>query len=209
MPKPAGITSPVQLVVEGNDQFNFFRAFVEHVSLANVQIQNFGGIRELRAFLAALAVEPEFDGRVERLGIVRDAETNADGAFESVQNSLRYAGLPVPTRPEELTQGRHPAVSVLILPGGGRAGMLETLVCESFADDPVDRCIDEFFECVGNVEEFRDSRQGASFCVPDDDTQSRGIRLAWRRCKVNGNLDHSAFGGVRRFLGELANGARN
>ena len=207
MAQPAGITSPVQLVVEGNDQFNFFRAFVEYVSLANVQIQNFGGIRELRAFLAALAVEPEFDGRVERLGIVRDAETNADGAFESVQNSLRYAGLPVPTRPEELTQGRHPAVSVLILPGGGRAGMLETLVCESFADDPVDRCIDEFFECVGNSA-LRDSDKARAFAYLTTTPKPRhSVGVAARQGQWK--LDHAAFGGVRRFLGQLANGARH
>ena len=202
MPKPAEITSPVQLVVEGNDQLNFFRAFADHMSLTHVQIQNFGGVSELREFLAALAAEPDFDDRVERLGIVRDSETDADGAFESVQNSLRNAGLPAPERPEDFTQGRHPAVSVLILPGGGRAGMLETLVCESFAGDPVDRCIDEFFDCVGRAK-LRNPDKARAFAYLTTTSEPRhSVGVAARQGQWK--LDHAAFGGVRRFLEELA-----
>ena len=207
MPKPAAITSPVQLVVEGNDQVNFFRAFVKHVSLANVQIQNFGGISELRAFLAALAVEPDFEERVERLGIVRDAERHAEGAFESVRSSLANAGLPAPDGPEVLTGDRPPAVSVLILPGEGREGMLETLLCESFAGKRIDRCIDEFFECVGReaVTYPDKARAFAYLTMTAEPRHSVGVAAL----QGQWDLDHSAFGVVQRFLGELANGARN
>ena len=181
MPKPAAITSPVQLVVEGNDQVNFFRAFVKHVSLANVQIQNFGGISELRAFLAALAVEPDFEDWVERLGIVRDAETHAEGAFESVRSSLANAGLPAPDGPEVLTGDRPPAVSVLILPGEGREGMLETLLCESFAGKRIDRCIDEFFECRRRLG-THEVGKGARVCVSDDaDDDTEATAFRWGR----------------------------
>lgn len=205
MPGPARIASSVQLVVEGNDQFNFFTAFVAHLSLTHVQIQNSGGVSELRAFLAAIAAEPEFDEQVERLGIVRDAETNADGAFASVRHSLRNAGLPTPERPGELAEGR-PAVRVLILPGGGRTGMLETLVCESFARDPVDRCIDEFFECVGeaSIKNLDKARAFAYLATAPEPRHSVGVaalRGQW-------DLDHAAFEPVRRFLEELATGAR-
>ena len=172
------------------------------MSLTNVQIQNFGGVRELREFLAALAAEPEFDDVVERLGIVRDAETDADGALESVQNSLRNAGLPAPERPEDLTQGRHPAVSVLILPGGGRTGMLETLVCESFAGDPVDRCIDRFFDCVGHTVLRNPDKARAFAYLTTTPMPRHSVGVAARRGQWN--LDHPAFSGVRRFLDELA-----
>jgi len=37
MPQPAAIKSVIQLLVEGNDQRNFFEAFTEHLSLANTQ----------------------------------------------------------------------------------------------------------------------------------------------------------------------------
>lgn len=41
MPQQAAIKSAIQLLVEGNDQRNFFEAFTSHLSISNVQIQNF------------------------------------------------------------------------------------------------------------------------------------------------------------------------
>ena len=205
MPGPARIASSVQLVVEGNDQFNFFRAFVEHLSLTHIQVQNSGGVSELRPFLSAIAAEPGFSERVERVGIVRDAETNADGAFESVRHSLRNAGLPTPERPEVFADSR-PTVAALILPGGGRVGMLETLVCDSFARDPVDRCIDEFFECVGedSIKNPYKARVFAYLTTTSEPRHSVGVAAQ----QGQWDLEHEAFDGVRRFLEELANGAR-
>ena len=126
MAKAIQIESAVQLLVEGNDPRNFFEAFVEHLSLANIQIQNFGGIYELRGFLSALVNAPGFQ-IVQSIGIVRDAETSAERAFQSVQSSLERANLPVPDSPAERTD-TNPAVTVLILPDDNRQGMLETLL---------------------------------------------------------------------------------
>ena len=44
MPRAEEIKSEIQLLVEGNDQRNFFEAFIDHLSLENIQIQNFGGV---------------------------------------------------------------------------------------------------------------------------------------------------------------------
>ena len=79
MPKPIRIESPVQLLVKGNDQRNFFEAFIEHLSLENIQVQDFGGVSELRGFLRALVDAPDFRSAVQSVGIVRDAETSATG----------------------------------------------------------------------------------------------------------------------------------
>ena len=135
MTRPAPIESKIQLLVEGNDQRNFFEAFSDHLSLDDVQIQNFGGVDELRGFLLALVNAPGFRETVQSVGIVRDAETFAQAAFQSVQSSLSNAGLPVPNRLEQRTVSS-PAVTVLILPGNNRPGMLETLLCQSFVDTP-------------------------------------------------------------------------
>ncbi len=108
------IKSSIQLLVEGNDQRNFFEAFSDHLSLDDVQIQNFGGVDELRDFLPAFMNMSGFR-EVLSLGIVRDAEMSAEGAFQSVQSSLRNAGLPVPNQAEKRTVSS-PAVTVLILP---------------------------------------------------------------------------------------------
>ena len=200
MPERKEIESAVQLLVEGNDQRNFFEAFISHLSITNVQIQNFGGVSQLRDFLEGLVSATGFRETVQSLGIVRDAETSAVGAFQSVQSSLSTAALPVPDSPAERT-GTSPAVTVLILPGDNRQGMLETLLCESFADDPVEDCINDFFKCVESlpdvsIERSDKARAHAYLTTKPNPHFSVGVAAKndyW-------DLDHSVFITVRNFL---------
>ena len=200
MPKPTGIKSEIQLLVEGNDQRNFFEAFIDHLSLENIQIQNFGGVSELRNFLEGLVSATGFRQIVQSLGIIRDAETSAGSAFQSVQSSLRNAELPVPDSPAKRT-GISPAVTVMILPGDNRSGMLETLLCESFADTSVDPCIDDFFACVENLSDVSiknpDKARAHAYLITKPDPHfSVGVAAK----KDYWNLDHRVFGNVRDFL---------
>ena len=86
----------VQLLVEGNDQRNFLEAIRRHLSLDNLQIWSYGGGQDLREFLKGFVRIDGFD-TVQSLGVVRDAEENAENSFRSVQGSLRDVGLTVPT----------------------------------------------------------------------------------------------------------------
>ena len=204
MPRPAEIKSAVQLLVEGNDQRNFFEAFISHLSIANVQIQNFGGVSQLRDFLEGFVGATGFRETVQSLGIVRDAETSAERAFQSVQSSLERATLPVPHSPAERTD-TNPAVAVLILPGDNRQGMLETLLCKSFADTSVDHCIDDFFECVESlpdvsIERSDKARAHAYLTTKPNPHFSVGVAAKnnyW-------DLNHSVFSTVRDFLQTIA-----
>jgi len=87
-------------------------------------------------------------GRVNSIGIVRDAEANAVGAFQSVRTALANNGLPVPTAPLQVAAvGPRQAVA-LILPGDGAPGMLESLCLQSVAGDPAMPCVDAYFSCL-------------------------------------------------------------
>jgi hypothetical protein len=146
MPAPTKITESKQLVVEGRDAEVFFHAFLSHLHIDDVQIQNFGGVRELKGFLKALCNVPNF-AQVTSVGIVRDAEADAVAAFQSVCGALSGANLAVPDQimvPAE----DHPQVSVLILPDGKTPGMLETICLQSVQGDPVMECIEHYFECL-------------------------------------------------------------
>lgn len=197
------LKSKIQLLVEGNDPRNFFEAFVRHLSIDNVQIQNFGGITQLRDFLEGLVGATGFRDVVESIGIVRDAETSAAGAFQSVQSSLKNAALPVPNRPERRTD-TSPAVTVLILPGNNQQGMLETLLCESFAATPENDCINAFFACVdalpnASIKRPEKARAHAYLTTKSDPHLSVGVaakRNYW-------DLDHPIFDRVRDFLKTL------
>ena len=203
MPRAEEIKSEIQLLVEGNDQRNFFEAFIAHLSLANIQIQNFGGVSELSGFLRAFVNAPGFQ-TIQSLGIVRDAETSAERAFQSVQYSLGRAKLSAPDSPVERTD-TNPAVAVLILPGDNRQGMLETLLCESFADNPVEECIDDFFKCVESlpdvsIERSAKARAHAYLTTKPNPHFSVGVAAKndyW-------DLDHNVFSTVRDFLQMIA-----
>ena len=94
MSTPDPIVSGVQLLVEGNDQRNFFRASISRMGIERIQIQDFGGVNELAEFLKAMVNMDEFRDMVASVGIVRDAEASARSAFQSVQSSLGNASLP-------------------------------------------------------------------------------------------------------------------
>lgn len=212
---PVRIRREVQLLVEGKDERNFFEAFAEHLGLGNAQIHVFDGKDNLRNFLEAFAGTTGF-GKVKRIGIVRDADESAAGAFQSVQTSLRNvnegspgAEFPVPVRPGQLAVGR-PSVNVLILPGDGHDGMLETLLCRTFAADGVDRCIDAFFRCAEQasrspIRRPDKARAHAYLATTPDPHHSVGMAAKAGRW----NLDHGAFDGVRNFLRSMdSNGAQ-
>ena len=199
MPRAKGIESKNQLLVEGNDQRNFFRAFVKHRSIENIQIQNFGGVNELSDFLLAFVKMPDFH-TVQSIGIVRDAEMSAKGAFQSVRSSLKKVKLSIPQKSGVRTDA-NPAVTVLILPDENRRGMLETLICQSFADTSVDQCIDGFFTCVENsasvsIKNADKARVHAYLTTRPEPHYSVGVAA------MNGywDLDHEAFRNVHEFL---------
>ena len=203
MPEPNTIESRIQLLVEGNDQRNFFEAFIDHLSLADIQIQNFGGVTDLRPFLSILVKRSGFRETVQSVGIVRDAETSAQAAFQSVQSSLENAGLPVPNQPERRA-GSSPAVTVLILPGDNSPGMLETLLNETFANTPEEACINAFFECIEDssgvpIQRPHKARAQAYLATKPEPHLSVGVaakRDYW-------NLNHPVFNRVRQFLTAL------
>ena len=95
-------------------------------------------------------------------------------------------------------------MTVLILPGNNQQGMLETLLCESFAGTPENDCIDAFFACVdalpnASIKRPEKARAHAYLTTKSDPHLSVGVaakRNYW-------DLDHPIFDRVRDFLGSV------
>ena len=194
-----------QLLVEGNDQLNFFEAFLTHLGIRDtVQVQNFGGVDELQLFVETIAATREFRDMVESLGIVRDAESRpAQSAFQSVQSSLSRAGLPIPERMNQPFGGT-PALSVFILPDNRPDGMLETLLCKTFDGTQMGGCIDGFFECVSTSIGESPHRPDKSRAFAYISTMSNpNVSVGVAAKKRYWDLDHVVFDGVRNFLRSL------
>jgi len=205
-PKPEAITNKALLLVEGKDPLRFFEVLCKHLALSQkLEIRNFGGVNELRLFLIGLSSASGF-ADVKSIGIIQDAERDSTAAFQSVQGSLRNASLAVPVQPEQFSCDGQPAVGVLILPGQARPGMLETFLCETFADGPEKSCIDAFFRCVqeccpdSDVHNPDKARARAFLATKRDSHPSVGIAAR----KGYWNLDHEALEPVRRFLKSVA-----
>src|SRR5262249_3244310 len=139
-----------QLLVEGRDAQVLCIALLSQLDVADVQVQDFGGNDDLRGFLKALRVSPNFETiPVQSVAIVRDAENNAAAALDAVRNALRDAGFAVPPGPlGRVGAPQTPRVSFLILPDGVNGGKLETMCLESVSTDPAIRCVDQYFECL-------------------------------------------------------------
>ena len=200
---PTRIESDLQLLVEGKDCANFFEAVVQDMALQRVEIHDFGGVKELRGFLPAFVKAPGFPS-VRRIGIVRDAEKNANSAFQSVQSSLKKAGLPAPDGPTAMAVNGALVVCVFILPGGGEPGMLETLLCRTFERTPLAECIDSFFECAGAAgvpSPKRPEKARASAWVSTRHNPHVSVGVAAK--EGYWDLRHPALTEVRRFMQTL------
>ena len=90
---------------------------------------------------------------------------------------------------------------VLIVPDGEEQGMLETLLYRSVADTPVNRCIEDFFRCVGNLPEVdirRPDKARAQAYLATRPMPQVSVGVAAQRGYWP--LNHEAFAGVRAFL---------
>ncbi len=139
-------SKPKLLIGEGREEQIFFTAFLAHLNISDVQIEQYGGKQKLPSYLRNLRNIPGYL-EVISLGITRDADDSARSAFQSVCSSLNSASLPVPSKPGEIA-GDSPQVSVMILPDGQNKGMLEDLCLAAVEADPVLQCVDEYFNCV-------------------------------------------------------------
>ena len=149
MPRMEGITQPKLLLVEGRDVSGFFAALFKHSKISNVQIQDFGGVKELKPFLGVLTNASGFES-VQSVGIVRDAEQNASAAFESVRNALKSASLDGPDQVGEITEGK-PRTGIYLLPDlGANSGMLEDLCLNMLETDAAMPCVEQYFQCLSS-----------------------------------------------------------
>jgi len=91
------------ILCEGKDTFKFIINFLESDALKydirfanDIQALYFEGINNLRNFISIIKNMENYD-KVNRILILRDAETDAKSAIQMIQSDLKKAGLPVPS----------------------------------------------------------------------------------------------------------------
>lgn len=133
------------LLVEGDDDERFFNKLIEELEVGGIQTVKYRQIGT-KDLLNALKKDSNFK-TVDSIGIVGDADTNANSAFQGIADSVRDVGLPVPDR-VLASAGDKLKVTIMILPDGKSGGMLEDLCLASVKNDPAMPCVENYFNCL-------------------------------------------------------------
>jgi hypothetical protein len=187
------------LIVEGKEDAAFFGALVKHLKMEHIQVEPIGGKNSLGDQLKLLVVTPGFSDVLASIGIVRDADDNPKGAFQSVCSALKSAELTVPKRPLS-SSGSKPSVTVMILPDPNTTGMLEDVCLKAVESEAAMACVNDFFACL--------PQQGLS--VPKDISKAKiqvylaalqaELRLGEAAQKGLWAWEHPAFTEIKQFL---------
>ena len=195
------------LLVEGRDEVNLFDSLLKHclgdTADRDIQIIEAGGKDRFRRNIQAIRADAASHPPLRVLGVIRDADDSADGAFRSVCDALRHAGYEPPAAHGEVS-GDNPLVGVFILPDGIEAGAMETLCRRSVAGREASRCVDTYIECLKDREVLHSRNEDKTFAhaylAAAKDPVARvgeGARQgAW-------NFDDPAFGKLSAFLRTL------
>ncbi len=138
---------PRIILVEGREDLRFYTAACRAANvLDRVELRPVDGwsnfARHVRTLLSVST-------SLKIIAIIRDAESDGRGAFQSVCSAFSQAGLPQPPQPGQLSppdaQGLHTAALILPL---GRQGSIETLCLEALTGQAVLQCSLDFAACV-------------------------------------------------------------
>lgn len=141
------LTKPKLLLVEGRDDEGLFSALITHLGgMPEIEIRKYFGKDNFRQFIRALLLVSGF-GNVNSIGVIRDADNNADGAFQSVKDSLLSVGLPAPNQPLQNSTGM-PTTTIAILPIDQQQGELEDVLLSSVDTDPAIFCVNDYITCL-------------------------------------------------------------
>ena len=190
------------LVVEGSDDERLFNALLRHIGVSGIQVLNAGGKDNIRQTLKVITQSTNYS-TVSSVGVVRDADANADRAFQSVRDALRDANLPAPDAPLSLVEDGV-KVAVLIMPYGKPSGAIEDVCLESVADDAAMGCVQDYLSCLNDnaVEQPNNLRKAEAQAFLAS-RERPGLRLGDAASAGYWDFEHSAFEPFKRLLGML------
>jgi hypothetical protein len=198
------------LIVEGNHERDFFEAWVERNRITDIQVMPIGGKTLIAESLRNLGKQRDFP-TVRSLVIIRDADDDPTGAFQSVCSALQGANLPIPNEFEQFITQDALKVAVVITPGNNRKGALEELLLETVVADPLLPAAVTYIDSAVsrlNDDGIRSApphhKQGkakihaflATFEEPDKDPGKAALAGVW-------NFNHPALDPIRTVLSQM------
>lgn len=200
------LKSDCLLLVEGKDEVNLFETLIERCldGASSIQVIDAGGkdrfSGELQAIRAAAQLRPTF----RAIGVVRDADDNAAGAFKSVCDHLGKAGYEPPSSHGKFSDAA-PSVGVFIVPDGANVGAMETLCRRSVQGTDASACVEKYMECLDGHDAMKSRNRDKTFAHA---YLSAGVDPVARvgEGARNGvwDFESDAFGALKRFVRNLS-----
>lgn len=200
-----------QLLVEGVDAKIFCIWACAAYNFEHIQVQDFGGIKDLDNFLSLLTVLPNYQ-KVPAILIVRDAETNSESAIQSIKSSLEKNNFCVPAEPYNYCQGQ-PSTEFAILPGNinsnGKysSGALEDLCMLTVKNSPLLEKVDEFLTLIQKetpLTHFHKSRLHSYLSV---NNKFVGMKIGEAAKAGAWNWEHSALSKLKKAMSDVEQAA--
>lgn len=193
------------LLVEGNDDQGVFQKLIEEIGVDDIQVHSMGGKDNFRIpNLKSIINTPGFR-EVKSLGIVRDADENANNTFSSICIILRECSLPVPAQPMEIISASL-KVGVLVIPPGAAKGEIEDLCLAAIKEYNELECIENYFSCLKEKlpldkfpKELPKAKIQAFLASREESVPHLGVAAQ----KGYFPLDHNIFKDIKIFLKSL------
>lgn len=206
MDKKTRIKSNRLLIVEGDDEVNFFKALLKQKNLNDFQVISVGGKDKFPTELPLL-INLEGFSKVNTIGFVRDAEENkAQSAFSSICSQLRKNNLPVPNSINEVIEKSGVRVGIFIMPNNADEGMLEDLCIESIKNNAIYDCIEQYLECCysklpneGNQIKTAKAKVLIYLATKNPIVNSLGVATQ----KGYWDLENACFNEIKNFIDKL------
>lgn len=162
--KKRTIDSDKLLLVEGRDEVNLFCALIRRClgDKSDIQVIEAGGKDQFLGRLKAIKIEAQTRMTFQSLGVVRDADDNPKGAFQSVYDHLCKAGYKPPEAHRTFSIAS-PSVGVFIVPDGIECGSIETLCRRAVEDSDAARCVEKYLKCLAKHNAMESGSRDKSF----------------------------------------------
>ena len=153
------------LVVEGNEDRYFFRAWLKYLGRQDeFHFAVCDGKDNIASELVSILSDDNFT-EIERIGIICDNDfpesRRGKSAFEVITEEIARANqevkdsgpareLPIPDQ-ARIPIGNEPSLSVLLLPADEEDGMLESLVLKAIGQNDITDCVDSYICCLNET----------------------------------------------------------
>ena len=200
------IQADTLLLVEGRDEVNLFEEMLEQRLDAEMKIQviDAGGVNKFPRSLSAIRIAAQARPTLRSIGVVRDADDDADSAFRSVCDHLHNDGYPPPVAHGEFSDAI-PSMGVFVVPDGSSTGALETLCRRSVDGTDAAGCVDEYIACLERHDAMQSRNTDKSFAHAYLAAMRDPLARVGEGARIGvWDLESPAFAALSGFLRDLA-----